>query len=219
MCTVQTVRGHPCSPASRPRCLCMDRVFATRPEQTSSHCQPGQDNAWATLTLFPRVLIQNLNNNVSLARGHRPTLLTPPGTTRICFQGLNIVVQREIVVLQVHESSPVCGNLPHSAESERFVSVPSDHLHHQAWPSLRSKAATDTMQAISMPRGDQRETTLVCITSPPTSCPSFLSGHSMNCLHVERALVGARLLDSTKTWDHAGPLCILPCFNGCAGTK
>ena len=150
VCTVQTVRGHPCPPASRPRCLCMDRVFATRPcpEQTSSHCQPGQDNAWATLTLFPRVLIQNLNNNVSLARGHRPTLLTPPGTTRICFQGLNIVVQREIVVLQVHESSPVCGNLPHSAESERFVSVPSDHLHHQAWPSLRSKAATDTMQAI-----------------------------------------------------------------------
>ena len=141
-------------------------------------------NAWATLTLFPRVLIQNLNNNVSLARGHRPTLLTPPGTTRICFQGLNIVVQKEIVVLQVHESSPVCGNLPHSAESERFVSVPSDHLHHQAWPSLRSKAATDTMQAISMPRGDQRETTLVCITSPPTSCPSFLSGHSMNCLHI-----------------------------------
>ena len=95
VCTVQTVRGHPCPPASRPRCLCMDRVFATRPEQTSSHCQPGQDNAWATLTLFPRVLIQNLNNNVSLARGHRPTLLTPPGTTRICFQGLNIVVQRE----------------------------------------------------------------------------------------------------------------------------
>ena len=77
---MQTVRGHPCPPASRPRCLCMDRVFATRPEQTSSHCQPGQDNAWATLTLFPRVLIQNLNNNMSFARGHRPTLQAPLGS-------------------------------------------------------------------------------------------------------------------------------------------